>query len=823
MKTVEAGAAGAGAEISTLVATLLATGRRLEELTGDEVDSVAGPDGRNYLLHRAEAWAPRETTGRTDRRERMIGKTLATMRDCAYVLDPQGRFVFANPPLLALWGLALEAVVGRNFAELGYPPALAEKLQGQVADVCTTRTPVTGETAFTSAAGVEGVYEYIFSPTFAGDGSLEFVVGTSRDVTERTRAAVALRASLDEFRTLTEALPQIVWVTRPDGWNVYCNSRWTEYTGMGPEQTRGEGWSDAFHPDDREPSWTSWRHAMATRGTHAIECRIRRADGAYRWWLVRGVPFLDGAGDILKWFGTCTDIHDLKVAQIEVTQSAQRFSHVFDSSLVAICIKETSSGRLVEVNRRYAEFFGYAREDMIGRTAFELGLWVDVSDRDRALAGAIGDAVGEVALRTKSGQIRHALVSMEPMAGGTAEQPLTIVFLLDVTERRNLEAQLLHAQKMDAVGRLAAGVAHDFNNALGVIVGYAELLLRQASDAQRGKLEEILKATERATALTRQLLAFSRKQVSEPKVLDVNVLLSDLEKMLGRLIGEDIDLAIIPGAELGQVKVDPGQLEQVVMNLCVNARDAMPEGGLLRIETANAELDASHTARHGSLVPGRFVMLSVSDGGCGMDKDLMSRIFEPFFTTKPEGKGTGLGLAMVYGIVKHAGGHVWAYSEVGRGSTFKVYFPRIDDSATRMPVADKPPPARGAETILLVEDEQSLRAIAREILEGHGYTILEAVSAADAIALAARHPGRIDLVVTDVVMPGMNGRALSEALLVTRPGIRVLFMSGYTDDVIAHRGVLEPGILLIEKPFTIVGLLHRVRDALDARTTGGTQ
>jgi CheY-like chemotaxis protein len=271
------------------------------------------------------------------------------------------------------------------------------------------------------------------------------------------------------------------------------------------------------------------------------------------------------------------------------------------------------------------------------------------------------------------------------------------------------------------------------------------------------------------------------------------------------------------------VKVDAGQLEQVVMNLCVNARDAMPEGGLLRIETANADLDASHTPRHGSLVPGRFVMLSVSDGGCGMDKDLMSRIFEPFFTTKAEGKGTGLGLAMVYGIVKQAGGHVWAYSEVGRGSTFKVYLPRIDQPVARVAAEDKPLPARGAETILLVEDEQSLRAIACEILAGHGYTVLEAGTAADAIALAARHPGRIDLVVTDVVMPGMNGRALSEALVATRPGIRVLFMSGYTDDVIAHRGVLEPGIVLLEKPFTILALLHRVRDVLDTATTGGTQ
>jgi PAS domain S-box-containing protein len=321
-----------------------------------------------------------------------------------------------------------------------------------------------------------------------------------------------------------------------------------------------------------------------------------------------------------------------------------------------------------------------------------------------------------------------------------------------------------------------------------VILGYTELLLRQAGDGQRGKLEQILKATTRATGLTRQLLAFSRKQIVDPKVLDINALLSDLETMVGRLIGEDIDLAIVPGVDLGQVKADPGQLEQVVMNLCVNARDAMPDGGMLRIETANAEVDVGQATRNEPMAAGRYVMLAVSDTGCGIREEMLPQIFEPFFTTKEEGKGTGLGLAMVYGTVKQAGGYVWVYSEVGRGTTFQVYLPRIDEPAEAPLVQVTPMPSKGWETILLVEDEGPLRAIAREILEEQGYRVLEADGPENAIETARLHPDPIHLVLTDVVMPGMNGRTLTEKLVAARPEIKVLYMSGYTDDVIAHSG-----------------------------------
>jgi signal transduction histidine kinase/CheY-like chemotaxis protein len=442
--------------------------------------------------------------------------------------------------------------------------------------------------------------------------------------------------------------------------------------------------------------------------------------------------------------------------------------------------------------------------------------------REVLLSGSERD-LGEVRERIGEGADERVFsVKVFPLPGHCVG-----VAFEDITERRRVrddlqrtEEQLRQSQKMEAVGRLAGGVAHDFNNSLGVILGYTELLLRHSSEAQKGKLEQILKATQRASGLTRQLLAFSRKQIVDPKVLDLNILVSDLEQMLGRLIGEDIDLAIVPGVGLGQVKADPGQLEQVVMNLCVNARDAMPDGGLLRIETANVELDGSTGDGREPMAAGHYVMLAVTDTGCGIDEDLRSKIFEPFFTTKEEGKGTGLGLAMVYGTVKQAGGDISLESEVGRGSTFNIYLPRIDEPVAGAEGLEGAAPCRGTETILLVEDEASLRAIAREILEEHGYHVIEAGSASEAMKVASWQSGPIHLLLTDVVMPGMNGRVLAEALVDARPELKVLYMSGYTDDVIAHSGVLESGTLLLEKPFTALALLVRVRAALGERGVG---
>src|SRR5438067_1575331 len=388
----------------------------------------------------------------------------------------------------------------------------------------------------------------------------------------------------------------------------------------------------------------------------------------------------------------------------------------------------------------------------------------------------------------------------------------------DITERLGLGQQLRQAQKMEAVGRLAGGIAHDFNNILTAITGHADLLLEDLGhhDPRRADVDEIRRSAERAAGLTRQLLAFSRQQVLQPKVVDLNALVLDMDKLLRRLIGEDVELATVLDPTLGHVTADPGQLEQVIVNLAVNARDAMPQGGKLTLETRNIDLDASYTLEHSLVKPGPYVQLTVSDSGIGMDEETQAHAFEPFFTTKPRGQGTGLGLAMVYGTVKQSGGFIWVYSEPGRGATFKIYLPRVDapvESAAPPAPVERPP--RGSETVLLAEDEPAVRAIARQALERQGYTVLAAPSGADALALAAQHGATIHLLLTDVVMPGMSGRDLADRLTAQRPGIRVLYISGYTDNAIVRHGMLEPGLAYLQKPFRPDALVRKVRDVLD--------
>ncbi|MEX2182619.1 MAG: response regulator [Gemmatimonadaceae bacterium] len=432
---------------------------------------------------------------------------------------------------------------------------------------------------------------------------------------------------------------------------------------------------------------------------------------------------------------------------------------------------------------------------------------------------AEGTWSGEMAVKARDGQ-KIPVLSSALAHRSTPESPLLLaVIARDLTEYKKLEQQFRQAQKLEAIGRLTSGIAHDFNNVLTAITGYTDLLLAdpEATPTQRTDLGEIGAAAARAGGLTRQLLAFSRQQVLEPRVLDLNAVVAGMENMLRRMIGEDVELAVSLAGDLRRTRADPSQMEQIILNLVVNARDAMPEGGKLTVETANVELDSAYAREHVVVAPGSYVLLAVSDTGVGMDAETMANIFEPFFTTKELGKGTGLGLATVYGIVKQSGGSVWVYSEPGHGATFKVYLPSVDESVADEAIATGPAHSLdGTETICVVEDNESVRRLVCTVLRGRGYTVLEAAGPAAALALIALQRAPVNLLLTDVVMPGMSGRELADRLRAGQPGLRVLFNSGYTDDAIVRHGVLEAGVAFLQKPFTPVVLLTKVRAVLDA-------
>jgi two-component system cell cycle sensor histidine kinase/response regulator CckA len=565
------------------------------------------------------------------------------------------------------------------------------------------------------------------------------------------------------------------------------------------------------------PEWQATNDAaaaelMAHGSCPAFEKEYFRKDGSR-------VPILIGAtrledGTVLS---ISIDLTEQKRIEQVLAKTEDLYRRIVETTNEGVWIID-AGGVLTFVNGRMTSLLGHDEGELVGHHIHEFVAKESLPSLEAILAREDRET-GQVELRfaCKDGRDMWALVDVARLPADPSTSVVGLV--VDVTQRRRLEEQLRQAQKMEAVGNLSGGIAHDFNNILSVILSYSSLMLAdlKPGDPMRTDLEEVKRAAERASDLTRQLLAFGRQQMLQPRNLDMNQILLGMEKMLRRILREDTELSLLTSHGLGIAFADAGQLEQVVMNLVVNARDAMPAGGKISIETANVELDAAYAAVHHDVIPGAYIMLAVTDTGSGMDKATADRIFEPFFTTKEKGKGTGLGLSMVFGIVKQSKGHIWVYSEPGNGTTFKIYLPRVAGTGvSEPPTVTAPMTLNGTETILLVEDEEQVRVITRAILRRQGYNVIDAQNGGEALLTCEKYPAKIHLLITDVVMPRMSGRELAERLGPMRPEMKVLYISGYTENSVVHHGVLQSDVAFLHKPITPGALSRKVREVLDS-------
>lgn len=622
------------------------------------------------------------------------------------------------------------------------------------------------------------------------------------------------------FHLISENAADMIAVVDMEGRRIYNSLSYQKVLGYSPEELQASSAFDQIHPEDRERVKQAAEEARVSGTGKTLEYRFRHKTGN---WLViesRSSVIHNAKGEPEKLVIVNRDITQRKEAEQALRRSETGFRSVVEDAPYGI-FRASTSGRFLQVNPSLQKMLGYESQEQLLQKDLSNEIFLHAGEYVRMIellnqAEEFKDI--EMEWKRQDGTPITVRCSGRRRSEGSGASTYFEVFAEDVTEKRVLERQLRMAQKMEAIGRLSGGIAHDFNNLLGVIIGYSALLKKKLdeSDPLYDHAVEIVKAGQRAASLTKQLLAFSRQQVLTPSILNLNTLASDMEKMLPRLLGEDIEVSLALDHELGHVKADQSQIEQVIMNLAVNARDAMPAGGKLRVQTTNVELDQAYTRNHPGSKVGSYVMLSVTDTGTGMNAETLAHIFEPFFTTKERGKGTGLGLATVYGIVKQSNGYIWVDSEPGAGSSFRIYLPRhTGQASSEKQRPDSGEHLSGSESILLVEDAEPLRKLAQTFLEAGGFHVLSAESGEKAMEVVARYPGTFDLLLTDVVMPGMNGRILAEKLLPRQPGMKVLYMSGYTDTFIAGHGVLDPGTHLLHKPFTEEVLLRKVREVLD--------
>lgn len=622
------------------------------------------------------------------------------------------------------------------------------------------------------------------------------------------------------FHLISENAADMIAVVDMEGTRIFNSLSYERVLGYSPEELQASSAFEQIHPDDRERVKNAAEDARRSGIGKTLEYRLHHKNGA---WLVlesTSSVIRNAKGEPEKLVIVNRDITERKRAEEALRRSESGFRSVVEDAPYGI-FRASTEGRFLQVNPALRKMLGYElQEELLGKDLV-IEIFLHSGEYERLIE-----------LLTRADEIKDVEMEWKRQDG----TPITVrcsgrrtndengvpayfeVFAEDVTEKRVLEKQLRMAQKMEAIGRLSGGIAHDFNNLLGVIIGYSRVLKKELGpdNPLSEHALEVEKAGQRAASLTKQLLAFSRQQVLTPAIVNLNTLAADMEKMLPRLLGEDIEVSLSLNPLLGNVKADQSQVEQVIMNLAVNARDAMPTGGKLKIQTANVTLDQTYTRNHPGSKAGNYVLLSVTDTGTGMDAATLAHIFEPFFTTKERGKGTGLGLATVYGIVKQSNGYIAVDSAPGKGTSFQIYLPReVGHASAGEQKADSNEKLRGSESILLVEDAEPLRKLAQTFLSAAGFRVSSAENGEDALEVAARYAGTFDLLLTDVVMPGMNGRVLAEHLLRRQPGMKVLYMSGYTDSFIAGHGVLEPGTHLLHKPFTEEVLIQKVRQVLD--------
>jgi PAS domain S-box-containing protein len=750
-----------------------------------------------------------------------------------YALDRDGVTQLCNKAFLRLMGFTREEdAVGRKLHDVihhshpdGSPYAVAEcpiyisASSGEPRHV--------DDEVFFRLSGEPFPVEYWVRPIYR-NGAHEGAICTFIDISARRAAQEALAESEAQFRTLAQAMPNHVWTSAPDGLLDWFNDRTYDYSGMVRGSLDGQGWVAMVHPDDVLYAGGRWAAALSSGADYETEFRLRRADGVYRWHLARAVALRGGDGEIARWIGTNTDIQDQKttvealarlndtLAERVAEQAAER-DRLWQTSQDLLAVLD-AAGVFKAVNPAWTTVLGWAAEELIGTDHRRL-----VHPDDWAAEQAVAHLprplpTHENRVLSKTGDYRW--ISWV----ASTETGLVYATGRDVTAQKEAESRLelaqdalRQSQKMEAVGQLTGGIAHDFNNMLAVVIGSLDLLARRLGGDERALryVDAASDGARRAALLTQRLLSFSRQQPLEPKPTNLNTLVTGMSDLLGHSIGADIRLETVLAGGLWRVEIDPNQLENVILNLVVNARDAMPDGGRLTIETQNAHLDDRYAAAHDGVVAGQYVMLAVTDTGGGMPDDVIAKAFDPFFTTKAVGKGTGLGLSQVYGFIKQSGGHVKIYSEPGHGTTVKIYLARLDAAQAEDVAAPVLPvvAAGDSRTILVVEDEAGVRAFTTEALTELGYTVLAAHDGAAALRLLDRHP-EVDLLFTDVVMPDMNGRKLADAAQARRPGLKVLFTTGYTRNAVVHNGVLDKEVALIGKPFTVGALGEKVRSVL---------